>query len=413
MIKFDEKLLVRVTVLIVILIAGVTILIGFGNFANLVAGLLIVAFIGCWAIAWRCGKETIKPFGGVAGAALAWSAGMLVLFAWSDTPPSTLAFAPASFVPNGTGRIAFEEKGEIYVMNADGTGKTPLTSNEYDASWPAWSPDGEQIAFSVNSGFFGLDEIYVMNANGSNPTRLTNSLAASNQSPIWSPDGQRIAFLSDRDSTWEAYVMHADGANQTRLTYNYQNNRCTPAWSPDGQHLAFVSYHIEDIPEIYVMNADGTDQIHLTRETDGYKQAWRAAWSPDGEQIAFFGEDGGIYVMNTDGTNRTRLTDSGLYSSGSFSCNDPVWSPDGQRIAFVSGGINIYVMNADGTNQTRLTDYQPYGSNYALIYDLIWSPDGKRLAYYAGGVTGGLYVMNVDGTNQTRLGSGGWPTWAP
>ncbi len=116
MIKFDEKLLVRVTVLIVILIAGVTILIGFGNFANLVAGLLIVMFTGCWAIAWRRGKETIKSFGVIAGAALAWLAGVLVLFAWSDTPPSTLTSEPASFVPNGTGRIAFEEKGATHTL---------------------------------------------------------------------------------------------------------------------------------------------------------------------------------------------------------------------------------------------------------------------------------------------------------
>jgi len=411
-IKIDEKVLTRVSVLIVILVAVATILIGFGNFANLVAGLLIVMFTVSWAIAWRSDKETIKFLPRIIGVALVWSAGVLVLFAWRDTPPSTLTSEPAHFVPNGTGRIALDG---IYVMNADGTGKTRLTRKEYGASFPAWSPDGEQIAFVISSRLFGFDVIYVMNADGTNPTRLTNSLAASNQHPIWSPDGQRIAFLSDRDSIWEVYVMNVDGTNQTRLTYNYQNDRCTPAWSPDGQHLAFVSRHFDGSSQIYVINADGTKQIHLTRDTEykKWKQAWRAAWSPDGEQIAFIrpGEDG-TYVMNADGTHRTRLTDLG---SASDSCNNPVWSPDGQRIAFVSRGINIYVMNADGTNQTRLTNYQPYpSSNHALIYDLIWSPDGKRIAYVASGVRGGLYVMDVDGTNQTRLGSSDyWPTWAP
>jgi Tol biopolymer transport system component len=414
MTRIGEKLVVRACVLVVVLIAVATILIGLGNFTNLVAGLLIVAFIVVWVIAWRNGKETVKFLPRIMGGALVWLAGVLILFAWADTPPSTLESEPAGFVPSGTGRIAFVQDGGrvIYVMNADGTGKTPLTRNEYNASWPAWSPSGKQIAFSVKAGFFNFDEIYVMDADGTDPTRLTNSLAASNSHPIWSSDGRRIAFLSDRDSTWEAYVMNADGTHQTRLTQNFQNDQCTPAWSPDGKHLAFASRHSDGSPEIYVVNADGTDQIHMARQTGGrkWKQAWRAAWSPDGKQVAFLGKDG-IYVMNADGTNRTRLTDSGLYNSGSLSCNDPVWSPDGQHIAFVSDGMNINMMNADGTNQTRLTDYRLSPSEkYAEIYDLIWSPDGKRIAYFA---SIGLYVMNVDGTNQTYLGSGDWPSWAP
>jgi Tol biopolymer transport system component len=402
MIKIDEKLLMRVSVLIVILIAVVTILIGLGNFTKLVATSLIVVFTVGWVIAWWRGNETKKSFGIIAGVALAW----LGFFVWADTPPSTLTSEPASFVPNGTGRIAFEEQWEIYVMNADGTGKNPLTSNEYEVSFPAWSPDGEQIAFVLLQARY---EIYVMNADGTNLTRLTNSLAASNLRPIWSPDGQRIAFLSDRDGFWEIYVMNADGANQTRLTHNYQNRWCTPAWSPDGQHLAFVSWRSDGSPEIYVANADGTDQIHLYRNTRSkYKLAGQAAWSPDGKQIAFPGKDG-IYVMNANGTDRTRLTDLKPWSQ---SCNDLVWSPDGQHIAFTTG-VNVWVMNADGTNQTQLTDYQPYPSkNYAEISHPIWSPDGKRIAYDAG-VPRGLNVMDVDGTNQIHLGSGDWPTWAP
>jgi len=406
MTKINEKLLMRVAVLVVVLIAAATILLGFGRFTNLVATSLIVVFTVGWAIAWRSGNETIKSFGIIAGVALAG----LVFFVGADTPPSTLTSGPASFVPNGTGRIAFETGWEIHVMNADGTGRTPLTSDKYEAAFPAWSPDGERIAFVV---LLARHEIYTMNADGTDQTRLTNSLAAYNSHPIWSPDGQRIAFLSDRDGTWEAYVMNADGTNQTRLTYNYQNNQCTPAWSPDGQQLAFVSRHGDGSSEIYVVNADGTNQIHLNRDTEHkqWKEAWRAAWSPDGEQIAF-SKDGGIYVMNANGTHRTRLTTD--LQSGSDGCNNPIWSPDGQRIAFVSGHINIYVMNADGTNQTRLTDYQEYpSSNYGQIGDLIWSPDGKRIAYDVFGARSGLYVVDVDGTNQTDLGSGHWPTWAP
>jgi TolB protein len=400
------KWLVRVFVLAVILIAAATIRIGFGRFANLVAGLFIATVTVSWAIAWRRSKETVRFLPRIIGLAVVCSAGLLLIFISADTPPFTLPSEPPSFVPNGTGRIAFTERWQIYVMNADGTGKTSLTSDEDEAYFPVWSPDGDQLAFEARN------EIYVMNADGTNPTRLTNNLAASNSGPVWSPDGGRIAFLSDRHGVWEVYVMSADGTKQTRLTHNYQNNKCTPAWSPDGQHLAFVSRHSDGSSGIYIVKADGTEPIHLARDTRyKLKHTWRAAWSPDGKQLAFIGQDG-IYVMDADGTHRTRLTD---LRSGSYSCNDLVWSPDGQHIAFVSGGNsdNVYVMDADGAHQTRLTNYQNYpDQNYALILDLVWSPDGRRIAYDAGAPRG-LNVMDLDGANHIHLGSGGRPVWAP
>ena len=57
-----------------------------------------------------------------------------------------------------------------------------------------------------------------MNADGSGQTRLTNN--AVDLLPAWSPDGQRIAFASTRDGNSEIYVMNADGSGQTRLTNN-------------------------------------------------------------------------------------------------------------------------------------------------------------------------------------------------
>ena len=102
-------------------------------------------------------------------------------------------------------------------MNPDGSGETNLTSNATSDGSPAWSPDGQRIAFASNRD--GNSEIYVMNADGSAPTRLTNN-PADDLDPAWSPDFTRIAFTRSRDGNGEIYAINADGSGETRLTTN-------------------------------------------------------------------------------------------------------------------------------------------------------------------------------------------------
>ena len=137
------------------------------------------------------------------------------------------------------------------------------------------------------------------------PTRLTRH-SASDWFPAWSPDGTQIAFDSDRDGNWEIYVMAADGSQPTRLTRNSAWD-WFPAWSPDGTQIAFQSDR-DGNHEIYVMAADGSQPTRLTRNS---ASDWSPAWSPDGTQIAFLSDRDGndeIYVMAADGSQPTRLT---------------------------------------------------------------------------------------------------------
>ncbi len=160
----------------------------------------------------------------------------------------------------------------IWVMNADGSGQTPLTLTKGSTiDWAgSWSPDGKCIAYAslVN----GKGQIFVMNVDGSDRVNLTNH-PSHNSVPHWSPDGTRIVFYSERDGNREVYVMNAAGSQVIRLT-NHRATDYLATWSPDGKHLVFTSER-DGNPDIYMMNPDGTDVTHLVSHSgDDFNPVW-------------------------------------------------------------------------------------------------------------------------------------------
>jgi hypothetical protein len=158
-----------------------------------------------------------------------------------------------SWSPDGT-RLAVVGSNGIDVINADGSGRTHLTDAGFD---PEWSPNGDKIAFG-SSRDGGLPQLYVMNADGSNQTRITSN-DDWDQEPTWSPDGTKIAI--HRMLTPDLYdvlvTMNADGTGETTLV-GPPLDAWAPSWSPDGTRIGFTSHPDGDgTAALYAVTVDG------------------------------------------------------------------------------------------------------------------------------------------------------------
>ncbi len=274
-----------------------------------------------------------------------------------NQPPAPTA-VPETQPVGDVGRIVFDSTRQgmyrnLFLMNADGSNVTQLASEESNQFAGPGSPDGQRILYT---GFGPMNSYIASMLSEGGGQAIVMSYSGSDEAfPAWSPDGQKIAFTSRRDGDNEIYVIQADGSNLQRLT-NHTADDFSPAWSPDGQKIVFVSDRDQmvGVYDLFIMNADGTDVRRLTN--DPYPD-YAPAWSPDGSMVAYQSFPGGageIFVINVDGSNLRNLTQNPADDWA------PTWSPDGSLVLFQSnrdGNWEIYQMAADGSGQVNLTNH--------------------------------------------------------
>ncbi|MGQ9586377.1 MAG: TolB family protein [Anaerolineae bacterium] len=255
-----------------------------------------------------------------------------------------------------TGRIVFEDApgGNLYVVGADGMGPRRLTQGMD----PAWSPDGEWVAFVRWQERPGL---YLIRADGSGERLLCG--APQVRTPTWSPDGEQIAFAIQKggkpereyrfgnrvfilpaDPYWRLALVEVDTGAYRDLPSDFHS--LAPAWSPDGEWLVYAGdpglQRLEVASGAQKLAAEG---LHLAAP----------AWSPDGRWIvyqAYEHDHWDLFVRPAWSGEATPLTPPSALAGEAPDNVSPTFSPDGQWIAFASnrgGAWDFYLVRPDGT----------------------------------------------------------------
>ncbi|MCL0055796.1 tetratricopeptide repeat protein [Dehalococcoidia bacterium] len=237
---------------------------------------------------------------------------------------------------------------ELWSIRVDGTRRTKLLIAPRLSS-AVISPDGSSIALAQQDC-----DLYVMNSDGSGLSRVTENADAFWIK--WSPDGHRILYVSlgNEEILSSINLVTIDGMEHTRLW----EATITPSfgidirisWSSEGNRIVFTAES-----HIWTVNVDSTGLKKVTSISKDYRYV---SFTPDGGRI-IFEEDGEIYIMNIDGTGQTNLTNTPYRETG------PRLVRDKNLIQYTvvekanNGEEPVYhtlVMKEDGTEKTWIAD---------------------------------------------------------
>ena len=159
---------------------------------------------------------------------------------------------------------------DIYRISADGLNPEFVTNTGDGVAvrFASWSPGEERFVFSIYEGDaqeIGTGNTKYNQQNGFDYERLMDN-AFRDSRPAWSPDGERIAFVSERNGSSDIYTMNTDGSGVQRVTDSPAVDT-HPTWSPDGDKLAFASDRDGDDSDIYIIDRDGTNLERITTGT--------------------------------------------------------------------------------------------------------------------------------------------------
>jgi eukaryotic-like serine/threonine-protein kinase len=358
-------------------------------------------------------------------------------------------------------------RSDLYSLRVGGRNAILLTADsEHDDYAPAFSPDGNRLAFRSERDGGG---IFVMEATGESVRRVADS----GFDPRWSPDGTELVVADERVFDPMSRAMHsririvrlADG--ETRLVS--EADGVGPRWSPSGRRIVFWGSRRErgNERDIFTVAADGSEAQAPVSVTEDPDVDWSPTWSPDGRHVYFASSRGGTMNLwrvpideasgRTQGPPEPVTTPTAWSGSFEFAADgrtlvfsdldersvvfvagfDPVQgrltepprqvlqgrainsidvTRDGHTVAFSQRGRPweaLGIIRVDGSGWSRITDHEFFHRLPS------WSPDASRLLFYMNRGLGRLWTIRPDGSGLAEIAlpegltGGVYPVWSP
>ena len=317
--------------------------------------------------------------------------------------------------------VAYSASGHIFLQNIAAKSRIDLTKDSTSRNWqPAFSPDGERIAFRSEREGGG---IFIVAVTGGSVRRLTDF----GYNPAWSPEGNEVlcateTFLDPESratsgsSLWAVNV--STGEKRQVTTSNAIGDAVQPHWSPRGYRVAYWSMRT-GTPSVWTVSAKGDDPVPVTQ--DIYIN-WNPVWSPDGRYIYFASDRGAEMELW-----RVRLDEK---TGRPLEAPEPVTresgfggflslSGDGDRIAYVKSSrrATLHTIAFDPSKEAVVGQPAAVTQGNRLVFspDLSW--DSRWFVFFSLGRREEIFLLGADGKGPWPLTNDNyrnrWPRWSP
>lgn len=242
----------------------------------------------------------------------------------------------------GPSDMVFEAGGSLYLMNLDSekyhqvkvdvvtdeTSIKPHTENVSNLIQNASiSPDGKRALFQARGDIFSVPAEHGIIQN------FTQSSSAADRFPAWSPDGQYVAYWSDQSGEYELTLRNMSTGQENTVTSTDQKYKYHLYWSPDSKKLAYVN----NAMDIRLYNRENGSLTTIDKGLwmyQGSLDGFSVSWSADSKWMAYSrgleNQHNAIFLYNTESNERHQVT------SGYYNDRDPAFDPDGKYLYFLS-----------------------------------------------------------------------------